>query len=493
MVTQDTPHDAAGSSARVYSFPENRVASATWDAGGNADVQWKGAAVRASTNAQPCDTAEAAEPDDAPTPFSGKLNADDFYAYMPKAGAFIYAPTRDIWPTTSVDAQVPWIPDTTGKDRPPGEWLLKHRAVHQWTWAPGQPELIRGKIVDAGAGFIERPGALIFNQYRPPVLVPRPGNVDPWINLIERVFPEDVEPILDWLAHRVQRPGEKLNHAMVLGGEQRIGKDTILKPVRHAVGPSNFRDCAPSDVLGTWTDFTKAVILRINEARDIGREFDRFKFYDHCKTLIAEPPETLRCNEKHIPQYYIPNLVGVVITTNHKTDGLYLPAGDGRHYVAWSPLTMNPFPEKYWIDLHHWYEREGYAVVAHYLKTRNLRHFNPKAPPPRTDAFWAMADDYRAPESAEMDDALDRLGRPDIVTIARIVAVADASFTEWLTSRENARIIPRRLDECGYVQVRNPDAIDGRWRLQSGRKPVYGRKDKPPAQLLTAARNLASQ
>jgi hypothetical protein len=78
------------------------------------------------------------------------------------------------------------------------------------------------KIVDAGAGFIERPGALIFNQYEPPVLVPRPGNVDPWINLIERVSPEDVEAILDWLAHRVQRPGEKLNHAMVLGGEQRV-------------------------------------------------------------------------------------------------------------------------------------------------------------------------------------------------------------------------------------------------------------------------------
>jgi hypothetical protein len=30
------------------------------------------------------------------------------------------------------------------------------------------------------------------------------------------------------------------------------------------------------------------------------------------------------------------NCLGFIITTNYKTDGIYLPADDRRHYVAWS-------------------------------------------------------------------------------------------------------------------------------------------------------------
>jgi len=37
------------------------------------------------------------------------------------------------------------------------------------------------------------------------------------------------------------------------------------------------------------------------------------------------------------------NVCGVVITTNHKTDGIYLPADDRRHYVAWSDLAKEDF------------------------------------------------------------------------------------------------------------------------------------------------------
>ena len=35
-----------------------------------------------------------------------------------------------------------------------------------------------------------------------------------------------------WFAHRVQRPGEKINHALVLGGDQGIGKDAIDRALK---------------------------------------------------------------------------------------------------------------------------------------------------------------------------------------------------------------------------------------------------------------------
>ena len=42
------------------------------------------------------------------------------------------------------------------------------------------------------------------------------------------------------------------------------------------------------------------------------------------------------------------NCVGVIITTNHKTDGIYLPAEDRRHYVAWSESVKEDFDAAYW-------------------------------------------------------------------------------------------------------------------------------------------------
>ena len=75
-------------------------------------------------------------------------------------------------------------------------------------------------------------------------------------------------------------------------------------------------------VLGRFNGFLKAVILRISEARDLG-EFDRFKFYDHMKAYTASPPDTLRIDEKHLREYAILNVCGIIVTTNHKTDGIF--------------------------------------------------------------------------------------------------------------------------------------------------------------------------
>ena len=60
---------------------------------------------------------------------------------------------------------------------------------------------------------------------------------------------------------------------------------------------------------------------------------------------------------------------------------------------------------------------------------------------------------------------LDQLGNPAAVTLAQIRKEADASLDEWLADRSSRRVISFRLEACGYVSVRNPDAAsDGKWR-----------------------------
>jgi hypothetical protein len=237
-----------------------------------------------------------------------------------------------------------------------------------------------------------KPGCRIFNLYRPPII--RLGNskmIKPWLDHLHCIYPDDAEHIIRWLAHRVQRPAEKINHALLLGGSQGIGKDTLLEPVKYAIGPWNFTEVSPTHMFGRFNGFVRSVILRVSEARDLG-DVNRYAFYEHMKIYLAAPPEVLRCDEKNLREYSLPNVCGVIITTNHKTDGIYLPADDRRHYVAWSDKRKENFTPDYWTSLYRWYEVEGYRNVAAYLMQVDLADFNAKAPPRTTVAFHAIVD-----------------------------------------------------------------------------------------------------
>src|SRR3984893_13342279 len=96
------------------------------------------------------------------------------------------------------------------------------------------------------------------------------------------------------------------NHPIVLGGSQGIGKDTLVETVKQAIGPWNFVEASPQQMLGRFNGFLKSVILRVSEARDLG-DVDRFQFYDHMKTYIAAPPDVLRVDEKNLREHSVLN------------------------------------------------------------------------------------------------------------------------------------------------------------------------------------------
>jgi len=424
-------------------------------------------------------------------PISTGVTVDDFHAYM-VMHQYIFAPSGEMWPAPSVNARIPPQTDSDGKELKASEWLDKHRAVEQLTWYPGEPPLIEGRLISNG-GWITRAGCRCFNLYRPPQIpLGDPGKADPWIDHVWRVYPDDAAHIIRWLAHRRQRPQEKINHAIVLGGGMGIGKDTILEPVKYAVGPWNFADVTPGHMLGRFNGFVKSVVVRISEARDLG-DVDRYAFYDHMKVYTAAPPDVLRCDEKHLREYAVPNVCGVIITTNHKTDGLYLPADDRRHYVAWSDLTREEFTADYWTNLYRWYEQGGHGHVAAYLECLDLSGFDPKAPPTKTPAFYDIVDANRAPEDADLADILEVCGSPPAITLDMLVDKARhtrESFHEWLTDRKNRRVVPHRLESAGYIPVRNDTSKDGLWKIQGKRQAVYAPKSLSVRDRIAAANGL---
>ena len=445
--------------------------------------------------------AEAGDNTDADTTTeTNGISLGDFRAYMPQH-CYIYLRSREPWPASSINGRFPPVPLTDAASNPilnekgkpkqitASQWLDQNLPVEQMTWAPGEPMLISDRLVSHG-GWIRQRGVNCLNLYMPPVIVPgNAAEARQWIDHVHKVWPNDAEHIILWLAHRVQRPAEKINHALALGGPQGIGKDSALEPLKGAIGPWNFPEVSPSQILGRFNGFLKAVILRVSEARDLG-EVNRYSFYEHMKALTAAPPDVLRVDEKNLREHSIFNVCGIIITTNHKADGIYLPADDRRHFVAWSDLTKDDFTAAYWNRLWRFYRDGGSANVAAYLRTLDIAKLDSKAPPPKTAALWDIVNANRAPEDAELADVLDRLGNPTAVTINQIAVEAPAEFALFLRDRKNRRQIPHRLEACGYTPVRSPAASDGLWKIGGARQVIYAKKELIERDRQAAARRL---
>ncbi len=433
-------------------------------------------------------------PEDRIQQWTAGAGLEDFYAYMP-THSYLYVPTRDLWPSSSVNGRIsPWPVSSANKRVKPSDWLDRNRPIEQMVWDPNEPMLIRDRVMQV-SGYAKQTGATVFNLFRPAEFECGIGaEARPWREHLKRVYPADADHIERYLAYKVQNPGGKINHALVLGGMQGIGKDTLLEPIKAAIGPWNWHDISPGQMLGRFNGWAKCVILRINEARDLG-EFDRFALYDHSKTYLAAPPDVVRVDEKHMREHYVANVCGVIITTNHKSDGIYIPADDRRHYVAWSDATREEFDSDYWRKLYAWYRDGGTGHVIAYLLSLDLTTFDPKAPPPKTPAFWAIVHANEAPESGELRDVLDALGRPAAVTAAALIEGANGvrlfDFADELKDRKNRRSMPHKLERVGYVPVRNPDAEDGLFKVAGKRQTVYASKKLSLAEQVKAARAIS--
>ena len=230
----------------------------------------------------------------------------------------------------------------------------------------------------------------------------------------------------------------------------------------------------------------------MSEASDQG-ETRRYDFYEHTKDLAAAPPYELMVNEKNKGEYWILNVVRVVYTTNNR-DALFVPPDDRRTFVCRSECTPESFAAGYFDSLYGWLDGEGTAHVVAYLRTYDWKAagFDPKAPPPKTEAFWAMVAVERTQEIADLATVLEAMERPDAVTLTRITTrvaqmvspgpgVIDLTQVTGLAAslldRKNTRRVAHWLEEVGYVRVPNKEAKDGYFWVDGKRCPVFAREE----------------
>ena len=253
--------------------------------------------------------------------------------------------------------------------------------------------ILTGVTYAPGDGLLlERDGELYGNRWidaRPKVNLSvkiTDAMVQRWLNHCEVLVPDgyELDHCLDVMAFKVQNPDRKINHAILHGGDEGCGKDTMWAPFIWAVaGPHNRnRSVVDSDGLHSqWGYNLEAEVMILNELKE-PEAAARRALANKLKPIIAAPPETLQINRKGMHPYDMVNRVFVLAFTNDAVP-ISLPTQDRRWFALWSRAPrMNPeAADAMWA----WYKTGGYQLIAAWLWQRDVRGFNPSVAPIETD------------------------------------------------------------------------------------------------------------
>lgn len=339
------------------------------------------------------------------------------------------------------------------------------------TRMPNAERIVRDKFQD-GRGIVAAAGRRLFNTYTPHPPIPPEGNpakAGPWSDLVEKLFPDrrETEYFYDWLAFLKQHPEIKCNVGVVLSGQQGIGKDTILTPVKRALGVTNVTGITPDMLFSDYKTFLETDLLVVDEARPSKDDYHATSLYGILKPLIAAPPDTLPVNEKFKSLRHVPNLLRVLITTNDWTS-LHVPEDDRRLFILHSVLRRQWHiaegkPDMF-VDFAQWLEDEhGYAHVAAFLAARDVTRFRPKDEAIKTVGWHAVAAGWAEPED-DVRRAIDLLGNPDVILSDELTKPLFDGAEEVKNLLKSPHKISRRMLKAGYLAVPPPED-DRHWRF----------------------------
>jgi hypothetical protein len=250
--------------------------------------------------------------------------------------------------------------------------------------------VLRGLTYAAGESvLVARDGEVYGNRWidaRPDLSGPAASEISPWRAHAELLIPDPVERehVLDVMAYKLQHPEVKINHAVLHGGDEGCGKDTLWFPFIWSVCGPNLRNRGLVDADGInsrWGYALESEILILNELKEPEAK-ERRSLSNKLKPIIAAPPDTLTIERKGLHPYDMVNRLFVLAFTNDPVP-ITLPTQDRRWFCIWSyaPRMAKADAAVLWD----WYKGGGLVAVARWLKARDVSAFNAKAMPPWTD------------------------------------------------------------------------------------------------------------
>lgn len=258
--------------------------------------------------------------------------------------------------------------------------------------------------------FVARDGNVYANRWRdarPDLSNVEPGNIDMWLDHCRDLVPDEqeLEHIFNAMAFKVQNPSVKINHAILHGGYERSGKDTMWYPFIWAIcGPDlrNYSVVDNDNLHSTWGYDYETEVMVLNELREPEAK-ERRALANKLKPVIAAPPDVLQVNRKGLHPYYMANRFFVLAFTNDQAP-ISIPSQDRRWFCVWSKNP--PMDERKAVPLWNWYRAGGLEKIGAWLHARDVSAFNPKAPPMETEFKRSLIENSRSTAEAFLVDMI---------------------------------------------------------------------------------------
>ena len=304
--------------------------------------------------------------------------------------------------------------------------------VFDVTYAPGDPRFVPS--LD--------PVLSSFNRWKDGVssmILVHEAQIQKWIDHLVFVLGSraECERFLRWCAFVVQNPRLKPNWHFLVISDAGLGKDTMIAPMKIAVGSNNYIDIlsyALSNEFNPWIEHKLIIVGEVAQTKT-GLNSPT-EVNNRLKPLLAAPPSMLTVNNKNQPQYEIPNRCAVILFSNSQNP-LHLERFSRRVHVI-NRLGALMRGADYYEDMHQWLEGGGAGLCAAYLRAYPLtdaekREFSVAAPD--TSDKIELESQNLHPQQAALEELIEdaRAGIKDN-TPWTLVATAD-ELAQMIKSR----------------------------------------------------------
>lgn len=298
-------------------------------------------------------------------------------------------------------------------------------------------------------------GRSVLNIWQAPGWEERPSEDEPtpFLDLVHYLFEDDQQAIdhgLNFIAHLVQRPDERVNHAILLTSEAKgIGKSTLGTIIRRLVGERNSSVAQSKDLKGQFDGWLMGkLVVQVDEVYEHGN----MDLANRLKPILTEP--TVSVNVKYGPQMVVKNFARLILFSNHSAP-IDIEDGDRRYFVFDSKA--QPREPEYYERLNAFIgSDDGMAAIYWWLKRRCLASFKPYAAPPLTLHKEAIIEASGSPlrhyleEAVQSGHLLDTLGREFTMDALQRQLAADG----YAAQAKSVKEVGLALKAAGVVSVR---------------------------------------
>ncbi len=295
---------------------------------------------------------------------------------------------------------------------------------------------------------------------------------------------DDRDHMLKWMAYTIRHPENKINHILMLGGYEGIGKDLILSPFFKAMGKYSRIENGSVLLSGFNSYLLNSKHIHFNET-EIGDMREAEKVNSKLKPLATAPPERLTVDQKYLIPIEIQNIVNISMTTNSQMP-IKLSGTSRRFYAVWSNLDIRDSNQEmksewrdYFDDIWTWMRNGGMDHCIYYLRNNvDLSDFDPRSTPKMTEFLRDITESSKSSAQQTIEAFIEnKIGAfsNDIITSTDACATLKSGLIDceeymytdahWFTPTKVGRVM-RDIQGCIKLRVRSEGKEIRPWAIR---------------------------